>query len=514
MATKVKKEVEISAKDLASKTLESLTYKFKKFEGALKSVQSAAGNVARSARGIITTFGGAATAAVAAINKMANQADDLATMANVVGMNITAYQKLRYAAEQNDVSTESFDKSLQVLSKTMGELRNNTGTLYSRLNKTNPALLRQLRAAKDNETAFRLMIDAINKAGTAQQKAYLATAAFGKSGQALISLGNAGAESMAKFEQEAENFGLVSEDGGKAADEWGRAVVRVRKALEGVGFTIMNKVLPQLIPVINKISEWISKNKELIADKVIEWGTKLFNVLKSIAVIMEPLIQLFSKFSWLIYALFVAKAAGLILNIIKLGSALGTLIKATWAFSSALYACPIVWIIAGIVALGAAVAGLVYYWKDINAWIDRMIEKYPKLKLAFEFLRTWLKVIKAPLDAIVWVIQKIIDGSEYLSNLFGGKELTVEQKSAANDWLADNGLMSRPQYSPAYSSGLQMSPLADSQIQIATSGGIRQSADINVRFDNTPPMTRIDTVSRDTNLDLEIYRGANGGIIQ
>lgn len=117
MATKVKKEIEVSAKDLASKTLESLAYKFKKFEGALKSVRSAAGNVARSARGIITTFGGAATAAVAAINKMATQADNLNTMASVVGMNIEAYQKLRYAAEQNDVSTESFDKSLQVYPK-------------------------------------------------------------------------------------------------------------------------------------------------------------------------------------------------------------------------------------------------------------------------------------------------------------------------------------------------------------------------------------------------------------
>ena len=246
MATKVKKEVEISAKDLASKTLESLSYKFKKFDGAIKSVQSAAGNVARSARGIVTLFGGVATAGVAAINKMATQADDLQTMANVVGMNVEAYQKLRYAAEQNDVSTEGFDKSVKMLSKSMGELRAGTGSLYTKLKRTNPALLKQLRGAKDNESAFRLMMEAINKAGTAQKKAYLATAAFGKSGQELISLANAGADSMARFEKEAESFGLVSEDGGKAADEWGRAVVRVRKALEGVGYTILNQVLPAL----------------------------------------------------------------------------------------------------------------------------------------------------------------------------------------------------------------------------------------------------------------------------
>lgn len=524
MATKVKKEVEISAKDLASKTLESLTYKFKKFEGALKSVQNAAGNVARSARGIITTFGGAATAAVAAINKMATQADDLNTMANVVGLNIEAYQKLRYAAEQNDVSVESFDKSLQVLSKTMGELRNNTGTLYSRLNKTNPALLKQLRAAKDNESAFRLMMQAINKASTAQQKAYLATAAFGKSGQVLISLGNAGADAIARFEKEAEQFGLVSSQGGTAADEWGRAVVRVRKALEGVGFTIMNKVLPQLIPTVNKISEWIAQNKELIATRVVEWGNKLFNVLKSISVVMGPLIHLFSEYSGLVYILFGAKLAGLVANIVKFIVALINLTKAIKALNivqgiwNVLCAVnPAVWLTAAVLGLSVAIVALIKHWKDIVNWFQKLIDKYPLLKKLFDYIKTVGKSIADIFKTIWKFISDIIVAAKWavdkFSGLFGGnKTLTVEQQAAADDTLREMNIL--PKYSPVNSSGLQMSPLADSQIQIATSGGIRQSADINVRFDNTPPMTRIDTVSRDTNLDLEIYRGANGGTIQ
>lgn len=515
MATKVKKEVEISAKDLASKTLKSLTYKFKKFEGALKTVQSAAGNVARSARGIITTFGGAATAAVAAINKMATQADNLNTMANLVGINIEAYQKLRYAAEQNDVSTEGFDKSLQKLSKSMGELHSGSGALYSALKKSNPQLLRQLRAAKDNETAFRLMMQAINKAGTAQQKAYLATAAFGKSGQELISLANIGAESMALFEKEAENFGLVSSQGGNAADEWGRAVVRVRKALEGVGYTIMNKVLPVLTPVVNKISEWVAQNKELIADRVIEWGNNLINILKGISAVVSPLINLFSQFPELLYAVFGAKMIGLIANIVKFTSALKNLyvlivtnlvagLKSVVNWFKALSMVgKFTWIGLLITAVGL----LIYYWKDLTAWFQKMLDKYPALRAMFNGIKALIMVILSPIKLLWRLLNWIV-------NLFSTPELTVEQKESANNWMADQGLIERPKYSPAYSSSLQMSPLADSQIQIATAGGIRQSADINVRFDNTPPMTRIDTVSRDTNLDLEIYRGANGGTIQ
>lgn len=507
MATKVKKEVEISAKDLASKTLESLSYKFKKFEGAIKSVQSAAGNVARSARGIVTLFGGVATAGVAAINKMANQMDNLQTMANVVGMNVEAYQKLRYAAEQNDVSTEGFDKSLKMLSKSMGELRAGTGSLYTKLKRTNPALLKQLRGAKDNESAFRLMMEAINKAPSAQKKAYLAVAAFGKSGQELISLANAGADAMAEWEKEAESFGLVSEDGGKAADEWGRAVVRVRKALEGVGYTVMNEVLPALIPTVNEIAKWIIENRELIKDRVIEWGKKFYNVLKSIAAIMSPLIQLFSEYSWLVYALFIGKSAGLVLSIIKLGSALLNLCKVIGLFNVALWTSPITWIIVGIAALVAIVIWLWKNWSKVVEWFQKMCDKYPALKKLFDYLKKAGEAIVDVFKGFWKVISKIIDGFKWVwdkfSGWFGGnKTVTVEQKTSADNWIEEN--ITQPRYSP------NMSPIP----AVATMGGMSQSADINVRFDNLPPMTRIETVTNDTDLDLEIYRGTNGGTIQ
>lgn len=518
MATKVKKEVEISAKDAATKVLNSLQGKFKQFEGALKSVQSAAGNVARSVRGIITTFGGAATAAVAAINKMADNADNLQTMANVVGLNVEAYQKLRYAAEQNDVSVESFDKSLQYLSKTMGEMRANTGALNTRLAKTHPALLKQLRAARDNETAFRLMMDAINKAGTAQERAYLATTAFGRSGQSLISLGLIGADAMAEWEKRAESFGLVTSDTAAGADEWGRAMVDVRMAAAGLGNVILGKVLPVLTPLIYRLADWVAENKELIADRVIEWGEKWVNVLKSIAAVVGPLVQLFSEYSGLVYALFIGKAAGLLVNILKLGGALIKLAKSisivngVQAIWNALCAVnPAVWITAGVLALGVAIAYVVRHWKDIVNWFQKMIDKYPFLRAAIDGIKTAFNFLKDVLSGIWSVIELIIDGIKWVwnkvGNIFGGKgALTVEQKNNANNWLADQGLIQAPQYSPA--------SLGQSQANIMTMGGMsHQSADINVRFDNLPPMTRVDTVASDTNLDLEIYRGANGGVI-
>lgn len=507
MATKVKKEVEISAKDLASKTLESLSYKFKKFEGAIKSVQSAAGNVARSARGIVTLFGGVATAGVAAINKMANQMDNLQTMANVVGMNVEAYQKLRYAAEQNDVSTEGFDKSVKMLSKSMGELRAGTGSLYTKLKRTNPALLKQLRGAKDNESAFRLMMEAINKAPSAQKKAYLAVAAFGKSGQELISMANAGLPKIDALGKKLEKFGLVTEDGAKAADVWGNSIADIRMALEGVGYTVLNKVLPTLNQTVGTLADWIAENRELIAERIIEWGEKFYNVLKSIFAVMKPLVEIFTEYSGLVYAIFVGKAAGLIVNIIKLGKTLFNLCKVIGLFNAALWTSPITWIIIGIAALVAVVIWLWKNWSKVVEWFQKMCDKYPALKKLFDYLKKAGEAIADVFKGIWEKIKSIIDGLKWAWDKFkkwfsGDSTLTVEQKTSADNWIAEN--ITQPKYSP------NMSPIP----AVATMGGMSQSADINVRFDNLPPMTRIETVTNDTDLDLEIYRGTNGGTIQ
>jgi hypothetical protein len=63
--------------------------------------------------------------------------------------------------------------------------------------------------------------------------------------------------------------------------------------------------------------------------------------------------------------------SGIILTGIKLGALAvwqGISTAAQWLFNASLYGCPIVWIIAGIMAVIAAVVLMVVYWKDIVAF--------------------------------------------------------------------------------------------------------------------------------------------------
>ncbi|MDD4818121.1 MAG: phage tail tape measure protein [Victivallaceae bacterium] len=65
---------------------------------------------------------------------------------------------------------------------------------------------------------------------------------------------------------------------------------------------------------------------------------------------------------------------------------------ATWLFSAALWACPITWIVAGIVALIAAVALVIVYWDEICAWFKRSWE--------------WLLLLAGPIGWIVFAFRK------------------------------------------------------------------------------------------------------------
>ena len=84
----------------------------------------------------------------------------------------------------------------------------------------------------------------------------------------------------------------------------------------------------------------------------------------------------------------------------------GGLIAATsaaWAFTAALLANPITWIILAIVALGAAIVGLIVYWEEIVAWVTESDSVFAKL------IRVALLPIIMLFKAVGFAISFLID---------------------------------------------------------------------------------------------------------
>ncbi|ATG57927.1 MULTISPECIES: phage tail tape measure protein [Pseudoalteromonas] len=79
---------------------------------------------------------------------------------------------------------------------------------------------------------------------------------------------------------------------------------------------------------------------------------------------------------------------------------------ATWLFNAALWANPITWIVAGVLALIAAVAALIYYFDDITAAFSEWADS----SLIFQGLRVAFDLLTLPLQLMWWLIKTIATG--------------------------------------------------------------------------------------------------------
>jgi hypothetical protein len=94
-----------------------------------------------------------------------------------------------------------------------------------------------------------------------------------------------------------------------------------------------------------------------------------------------------------------------------------TSLPAIWAFSAALFANPITWIVLGIVALIAAIVALVVYWDEVTDAVTRFSTVvFGRIGDAWAWLKqlfndnAWLKVVFAPLYGAISVVDVLIDG--------------------------------------------------------------------------------------------------------
>ena len=135
--------------------------------------------------------------------------DELAKTAQFAGVTVESLQEIRFAADLAGVGFEQTDKALIKFTKTVGELRAGTGSLFTLLNKSNKSLLETLSASKDSGEAFDIMIDALSGTANGLDRAALASAAFGRSGQLLVNVLKDGKAAFNESKQQARDLSLV-----------------------------------------------------------------------------------------------------------------------------------------------------------------------------------------------------------------------------------------------------------------------------------------------------------------
>ena len=209
--------------DKVSKGIEDSTAKQKAHEKAVAGAEKAM-------KALTAAMAAAAAAMATMVQKTAEAGDNYAKTSRIIGITAETLQELEFAAKQSGISGEMLKGSLEKLNKGMGDLKTGSGALQSYLEKNDKSLLANLKSAKSNEEAFSLLMDGIKRAPDSFQKAALAQAAFGKSGQELINFAETGADGIAALREEARKYGIISNDLAAESEKYIEAQGRLKQA--------------------------------------------------------------------------------------------------------------------------------------------------------------------------------------------------------------------------------------------------------------------------------------------
>ncbi len=337
------------------------------------SIDGAIGKVINLGNAIAVTAGIAATKKIYDLAAdTASFADELSTTASRIGITTQAYQELSYASKLQNIEEETLTKSLEKLNKNLGDLHKNQGTLEGALKKSNPALMAQLKHAKDASEAFDIVSAAIVKLPNQMDRAALAQAAFGKAGQQMLNLIQVGPENIQKMREEAHKLGIVlSNEAVEAAGKFDDANDRMQFTISGLKNSIGAQLMPVVQGYIEKATSWAIAHRELIKEKVQSFVDGIANAVRFLS---ENYDTIKTGMTWFIGGLIALKVAAIaartwmMLTAISTGiyntyllissGSLSAATVAQWALNAAMLASPVTWITLAIIALIAIIVAV------------------------------------------------------------------------------------------------------------------------------------------------------------
>jgi hypothetical protein len=229
------------------------------------------GDLKKKVMDISADYASAAAAAAAAVkaiivatNATAEAGDAAAKTGRIIGITAEEWQELSYAAEASGVSSDTLKGSMEKLNKTMGDVKNGTGSLTAYLEQNNKSLLKSLQGAGDTEDAFMLLMTAIKDAPDDFTRANLAQQAFGKSGQELILMSKEGADGISSLREEARKYGVISNENAAKSEAYLDAQARMKAANEGFKDSLTVSLMPTMTSFTNSLSGIIAGFTEYI----------------------------------------------------------------------------------------------------------------------------------------------------------------------------------------------------------------------------------------------------------
>lgn len=181
-------------------------------------------------------------------------------------LSAAALQELRYAAQQNDITTQTLDQGMQRLSRRLAEAAQGSGELTGVLQQYGIAVTDSAGRTRSTEAVLVDLAEAIKGAGSEQERLRIAFKAFDSEGAAFVSFLSDGEAGLARLRDEARRLGVVLDDEAIAkAAEADQAFKRFGLASEALERSLSIGLLPVMADVAEAMATIISKADDITA---------------------------------------------------------------------------------------------------------------------------------------------------------------------------------------------------------------------------------------------------------
>jgi TP901 family phage tail tape measure protein len=187
------------------------------------------------------------------------------------------------------------------------------------------------------------------------------------------------------------------------AMQQGKEFELLTQKIQNVSAVIGGLFAPYAIKIAGYIGEvtasvqaWVEKNPELTAT-IVKWAGIIGGVLAVLGALSIVLGV-------------IGMAVGSLSTIMTVFSTVLKVVQiATLLFNMALWANPIVWIVAGVVALIVAVGALIYYFEDITTWVGNLWDKFTGFIASLNLVENALNGVKSYFMMLTAPIRYVID---------------------------------------------------------------------------------------------------------
>ncbi|OGO04007.1 MAG: phage tail tape measure protein [Chloroflexi bacterium RBG_13_54_8] len=262
----------------ASSDMSSFGDKIKANAGSLKAVGA----------GMLAIGGSIAAAGALSVKTYASMGDEISEMAIRTGFSTEALSELRHAAGLTGTNLGGVEKASRTLSSAIVSAGDGTESYVKAFEKL--GLSYEALAGLSPEEQFVAVLSALGDMEDATQQVATASDLFGaRMGTSLLPMISDGSDAFNAMRQEAHELGIVFDaEAAAKANEMADSMQKLEASITAVSLVIAEQILPVLMPmiefitnIISKVRAWFDQNQTL--------STILVAIAAVLAIVLIPL---------------------------------------------------------------------------------------------------------------------------------------------------------------------------------------------------------------------------------